>query len=65
MKILLSAIILLLIGAFFIISQNNLALSKEGSIKELVSLYIPWLIAGGENIVQLSGQIIKLEWLPE
>ncbi|GEM_PF-2625184 len=65
MKILLLIIIFLLIGVFFIISQNNLALSKEGRIKELFSLYIPWLIDGGENIVQLSGQIIKLEWLPK
>jgi len=64
MKVLLLIIIFLFIGAFFIISQNNLALSKEGSIKKLFSLYIPWLIEGGENIVSLSGHIIKLEWLP-
>jgi hypothetical protein len=64
MKILLFILIFLCIGAFFIISQNNLALSQEGNLNRFVSLYGSWLISTTGNLVSLTGNIVKMDWLP-
>jgi hypothetical protein len=64
MKLLVFILILLLIGAFFIISQNNLALSQEGNLNKFVSLYGSWLVSTMKNIGSLSGYMVKMEWLP-
>jgi hypothetical protein len=64
MKILLFFLIFLFIGAFFIISQNNLELIKEGNLSRFVSLYSSWLISTAKNIGVLTGHIVKMDWLP-
>ncbi len=65
MKILIFIIMLLLIGAFFIISQNNLALNNSENIKTFFSSYNNWINNLIGNVGELTGYIVKLEWLPE
>lgn len=65
MKIIMFIIMFLCVGAFFIISQNNLALTKEKNIEEFASLYKSWIGETLENIGSLTGHVIKMEWLPE
>lgn len=57
-------VIFLLIGAFFIISQNNLSMLEKENTLKFLSFYKSWLITTIGNAGSLTGHIIKLEWLP-
>ncbi len=65
MKLFIFLIMFLFIGAFFIISQNNLALGNEGAFKSFVSLYENWLDRVYQNTLGISAYVAKLEWMPE
>lgn len=65
MKIMLFILIFLLIGAFFIISENKLALIKQENRKEFGNLYYSWFWHLFDNSKNLVGYVIKLDWLPE
>lgn len=54
----------LLIGAFFIISENNLVLKKQENIDTFYELYFSWLSRIFDNSKEITGDIIKLDWLP-
>jgi len=54
----------LLIGAFFIISQNNLALKETGNLNKFISLYSAWLSRILDNSSNTLGYVIKMDWLP-
>jgi hypothetical protein len=64
MKILIFVMMFFLVGAFFIISEKNLALGHEGSLSTFSSLYASWLSQVFGNTFSLSGYIVKMEWLP-
>lgn len=64
MKIIVLVVMFLCIGAFFIISQGNLALNEPGNIDKFVSLYKDWIGKTFGNLGGLTGHIIKMEWLP-
>lgn len=57
-------IMFFLIAAFFIISENNLALSKEGNFVKFSSLYFSWLGHVFDNSKNTLGYVIKMDWLP-
>jgi len=65
MKIYLFLIIFLLTAAFFIISENKLALKNPEARVELGKLYFSWLEHVFDNSKSLAGYIIRLDWLPE
>jgi ABC-type multidrug transport system permease subunit len=65
MKLLMIIVMFFLIGAFFIISENNLAFIEKGNIDEFFSLYFSWLDTLGKNTGQVTGYVVNLEWLPE
>ncbi len=65
MKIIIAIIMFLCIGAFFIISQNTLALIEEKNMSEFVSLYKDWLSRTFNNIGSLTGHIVNMDWLPK
>jgi len=54
----------LLIGAFFIISQNNLALKETGNLNKFISLYSSWFGRILDNSSNAVGYVIKMDWLP-
>lgn len=64
MKIYMFIIIFLFIGAFFIISENNLPLARDGNLGNFVDLYFSWIGQIFENSGHLVGNVIKLSWLP-
>jgi hypothetical protein len=64
MKIAILILMFLFIGGFFIISQNNLSISEKENILEFISLYKTWLLSTAENLGDISGHVIKMEWLP-
>ena len=65
MKIFMFIIMFLLIGAFFIISNENIKLNNKENITGFFSLYMGWvdsLLSNGKNVF---GYVIKMEWLPD
>jgi hypothetical protein len=65
MKILLFVVIFLLLGAFFIIGENNLSLKNSDARMELGRLYFSWIRHVFDNSRVLVGYVVKLNWLPE
>ncbi len=65
MKILMLIVMFLCIGAFFIISQNNLHLDSSENIDKFVSVYKIWIEKKFDSFVSLTGYMIKMEWLPD
>lgn len=53
------------IGAFFIISQNNIHLNSSENADKFLALYKTWLEKTFENIGSLTAHVIKMEWLPK
>ncbi len=64
MKIILFIIFFLLIGAFFIISNENLRMNKVENIDIFIRLYGGWLDSVSKNARGMSGYVVKMEWLP-
>ena len=65
MKIAMLIIMFLFIGAFFIVSQNNLSLNNSENIDKFTETYIDWINNFTGKIVGGVGYAVKLEWLPE
>lgn len=57
--------IFFILGALFIISNNNLALIKRENIQIFSNLYSKWLNDIYSNTYSLTGKVIQLEWLPK
>lgn len=53
-----------LLAAFFIISNQGLALSQQGNLEKLGDLYVDWLAGVSGNVGNLAGYIVKVEWMP-
>lgn len=54
----------LLVGAFFIISEEKLALKSSESTDKFFSLYRNWIANVLGNLGDLTGYVLKMEWLP-
>jgi len=65
MKILIFTILFFLIGAFFIISENNLALGKSGNVDKTIGLYYMWISHLFDNTLAMTGDVVRMNWLPE
>lgn len=64
MKTLMLAVMFLLIGAFFVISENHLALKENENIGKFFGLYNGWLSQVLDNAKGVTGYIVKMDWLP-
>jgi len=65
MKILVFLMMFLLVGAFFIISENKLALKDSENRERFYDMYQDWANRIFDNSKGLAGYVIKLDWLPE
>jgi len=65
MRILIFIAFFLLVGAFFIISENNLSLKSIDNVEEFLDLYISWIKQIFNISKETTGSVIRLEWLPE
>jgi len=52
------------IGAFFIISENNMNLSRE-SFSNFSGLYIAWLDQLVGQFGSYTGYVVHMDWLPK
>jgi len=65
MKILMFVILFLLIGAFFIVSNENIKLNSKENANYFFKEYGKWFDQLAENSRSASGYLIKMEWLPD
>lgn len=65
MKLLIFVMMFFLIAAFFIISENRLALKDKEARKDFSNHYYSWLNKTFENTKSMTGYVAKLDWLPD
>lgn len=65
MKTFVFIVFLLLLGAFFIISNENIKLNSKENILLFFDSYLSWLDKLLDNGKTVSGYVVKMEWLPE
>jgi len=65
MRIYLFIMVFLLIGAFFIISNDNLHINKSAEVGKFFKSYYVWFGGLFENVKGISGYVVKSEWLPD
>jgi len=65
MKTFMFIVIFFLVGAFFLISENNLQLQKEGNFQRFSGLYFSWISHIFDNGKSVAGYVVKMDWLPE
>ena len=61
----LACVLFFVIGALFIISNESLSLISSEERTDFVRLYGLWLSPIGENIQQITGQVIAADWIPD
>ncbi len=64
-KLIVIIIILLVIGAYFIKSYNDLDLKKPDDLQSFAKIYFGWVYNLGYNIKDVSGYVAKKNWLPK
>ena len=65
MRLLIFAMKFFFIGAFFIISTQNLALAHEGNLDVFAQEYGEWIVDVAQKVGGLTAYVVKVEWLPE
>ena len=65
MRILSFIVFFLFLGAFFIISEDNIDLKQDSGVKDFGNLYYEWIVSLFDNSKQIAGYVIKAEWLPD
>ena len=58
-------VLFLLIGAFFIISNENIKLNSKENASYFFSLYKDWINKLINNGRTAAGYVVKMDWLPE
>lgn len=64
MRTLIVIISFFIIGALFIISNNNLQMYKNENLPVFGQMYVNWLGQLFSNTQKISGEAVKLNWLP-
>ncbi len=64
MKILMFVILFLLIGAFFIISNERINLNSSENVSLFFEKYGNWMDGLLDNGRTVVGYVVKMEWLP-
>jgi len=65
MKALMAILMFLIICSLFIISNNNLAMHKQENVKKFFELHTEWANQIYVNVQTLTGEIVRLDWLPQ
>jgi hypothetical protein len=65
MRIRVIILLFLLVGVFFIVSNNDLHLNETKDMQKFVSLFYSWLSGLFNNMKDITGYVIKANWLPQ
>ncbi len=64
MKVVMIVLMFFVFGALLVIGNNDLVLSDYKDSENFSKLYITWLDNVFENVKGVTGNVIKLDWLP-
>ena len=65
MKVLVVILMFFVISALMIISNNDLAMLEKGNIEKFSELYGTWINQIYLNFQTMTGEVVKLDWLPK
>lgn len=65
MKFFLIALFLFILGAVFIISNNNLAIADGKNAQIFCEKYSLWFGSILNNLKEITGYAVRLDWAPE
>ena len=65
MRILIFLVMFLILGALFIISDNNLAMVKKENSQKFYQIYLGWTNKIYSNLKSMTGNVIRMDWFPE
>lgn len=51
-------------NAFLIIANNNFHLNNSDNLDQFISTYLSWFGRISENLTEITGDSIKLDWMP-
>jgi len=64
MKILMFVVAFLFIGAFFIVSTENLHIGRGAEFNQFMTAYYSWFSDIFTNVKATTGYVVKMDWLP-
>ena len=64
MKLIMFITLFLLLGAFYIISENTIALNSWENVNLFFEKYFFWIGTILENSRSVVGSVVKMEWMP-
>ncbi len=64
MKFVMFVVLFLLLGGFFIISNEDIHLNSSDNVDLFLSSYGKWIDGLVVNMGEVSGYVVKMEWLP-
>jgi len=64
-KLIILIVILLIVGAYFIKSYNNLNLKEAKDLQTFIKVYSGWIYDLLINVKDVTGYVAKKEWLPK
>jgi hypothetical protein len=64
MKWLLFLMFFFLLGAFFIISNNNLHVGNPEQFNSFMTQYYGWFFKIAENAGSVTGYMVNVDWMP-
>ena len=56
--------IFLISGALLLIGNNELAMKYPGNLTKFSGLYFNWIGSLISNSIMVTGNVIKMEWIP-
>ena len=65
MRFLIIILMFFILGALFIISNNELALYERENFEEFKFLYSTWLDNIYDNLLTMTGEAVRLSWIPD
>ena len=65
MRLLMLLVMFLLMGAFFIVSNNEFHLANSGEFYSFGERYYGWFLDLGKNVAGLVGNVVKMDWMPK
>jgi len=65
MRVVLFILMFFLLGAFFIVSNENIHLNNSKEFSKFYSLYFKWNLGIIDNLQGMTGYMVKFDWLPQ
>lgn len=64
MRLFLFVIVFLLLGAFFIISNNNFHVGNPEQFDAFMTQYYDWFFKLGKNVKTATAYVVNIDWMP-